>query len=372
MVRVQLNSGERIVGVRYPQMLIAVAERELTEQKKVAQFLQRQRQLQLMNTQQQLQLTHTQQLLSDASSNAASAMSFAADDGTGLTTPGNHAAMVSSQREGEGQSADEDREKAPAQIVVEAVAPVVKKYVIKATTPPVTIKNFFKPKKQSKEPVELTSGDDASVSLTQTEGDVNEAGKDDAIECDALQNGVKRVCTVSDSDDESRDSVDDVISADNKAPTSRDVKTAYICSNEEIADEAENSTSECDSKLDESSKSVHVTSESVGASSKQTTSSLNSTASSHQTGSTVTAGGVTVHKKRSLSSSAKSSASKKSKTLQKSKAGQRSILSSFAKAKTLHEQHEKKAKTCPICDVVFELTTSNVDINEHIDNCLIE
>ena len=74
VVRVQLNSGERIVGVRYPQMLIAVAERELT--------------LPLATTQQQLQLTHTQQLLSDASGNAAGAISYTVDDATGLTTPG--------------------------------------------------------------------------------------------------------------------------------------------------------------------------------------------------------------------------------------------------------------------------------------------
>ena len=39
VVRAQLNSGERIVGIRYPEMLITVAEQALKEQRTVDSML---------------------------------------------------------------------------------------------------------------------------------------------------------------------------------------------------------------------------------------------------------------------------------------------------------------------------------------------
>ena len=42
VVRLKLDTGERIVGVRFPELLIPLAERELTEQKALELMLQKQ------------------------------------------------------------------------------------------------------------------------------------------------------------------------------------------------------------------------------------------------------------------------------------------------------------------------------------------
>lgn len=51
---------------------------------------------------------------------------------------------------------------------------------------------------------------------------------------------------------------------------------------------------------------------------------------------------------------------------------QSSIMNSFAKAATKKQESETKHKSCPICLEKFEIGTSNEDINNHVDNCLIE
>lgn len=51
---------------------------------------------------------------------------------------------------------------------------------------------------------------------------------------------------------------------------------------------------------------------------------------------------------------------------------QSSIMNSFAKSACKKEESIQKEKTCPICQKKFDSGTSNDEINEHIDNCLIE
>ena len=141
MVRVRLDSGERIVGVRYPQILIPIAEADLNEQRNLAMLLAQhnmasqkplsqlplppqincsQSALQLMNgcsPQHKLLPPHVMSALQSAH--------------VKTLLPSNATNLVHEEN---------------VIFKLEAVTPVSDKHLLKATTPPVTLKNYFKPK----------------------------------------------------------------------------------------------------------------------------------------------------------------------------------------------------------------------------------
>ena len=48
------------------------------------------------------------------------------------------------------------------------------------------------------------------------------------------------------------------------------------------------------------------------------------------------------------------------------------IMASFAKQKSIQEERKQLGMSCPICNKQFEAGISNSVVNDHIDNCLIE
>ncbi|KAK2165679.1 hypothetical protein NP493_1355g00006 [Ridgeia piscesae] len=133
VVRVQLENGERLVGVRYPHTLLHLVEKAINDRRMMELAQRQQRQLLLM--QQQLMSTsatpqsntstttsHVTSVQCSDSSDASHVTSIHANDSAGAS----HVTSVS---------------------IIEQVTPVNKKCFLKAITPPVTIKNFFKPAK---------------------------------------------------------------------------------------------------------------------------------------------------------------------------------------------------------------------------------
>ena len=54
------------------------------------------------------------------------------------------------------------------------------------------------------------------------------------------------------------------------------------------------------------------------------------------------------------------------------KAKQATLFSTFQKMTSKKEENEKKSATCPVCGKEFEKGISNVELNKHVDNCIIE
>ena len=201
----------------------------------------------------------------------------------------------------------------------EAETPINQRTLIKATTPPVTIKNFFKPKTVERSPESNKSASEhQDVKEKSGENDCNE------IENQEIENNVKN-------------------STDDKQATTKvskkEVKSIYFKSKGREKEELPENKGPFKGAAKCNGLVRHL-SEPLSKENLQGKNSLKRT-----------------------SSEASSRAIKRQK--------QSSILSSFGKwtDKDSKDQMEKEI-LCPVCGEKFASGLKNSDINKHIDNCL--
>ena len=373
----KLNDGERVVGIRYPEILIKEVEKAMKEQQiweKMHPNLLSQSQLQLsqsailngslaaghmMNLSQSSQSTSAQFPSTQVPSSPSPFMNLVgAQNNQSAINSGSSGLDLSS---GNQSTAAGDQNVTVSKSVIEEITDVNPKTLAKALRPPVTIKNFFKPairntscrdlkltneKESSSSDLKLAnqsaaSKDSKTMSANVVTDSIPEGGNSETGEeckpCDdsagtkkvkkemsyseflEMQNGV-------DTDLGKTEHVENSVNVNNE----NDVKPA----------KQEKETNSDIVVLDESSNDD---SPEKKASAKNTEASLSVKQN--------------FGKKRKLEEKVVNQPAKKSK--------QASLKSSFAKMET-------KSVTCPICSKVFEKGISNADLNQHIDNCIIE
>jgi len=265
VVRVELDNGQRLVGLRYPEQLIPEATLFLKEQRVLDTVLEKQNGV------------------------------------LGLTGPS---------------------KPPPTQSYEEPETPVNQRTLTKATTPPVTIKNFFKPKN-----AEQMLKTDVSTSE-----DTREAcGENGCVEKECDSNAIKKE------------------SENNGGPTEK--QTVSVTSKKEV-------------------KSIYFKSKG--------TKNEGRTQKGTQEG-PVRCNGITRQLSEPLSkdnlqgkNSLKRTSSEASLRRNK-RQKQSSILCSFGKTSEKPAMEEKRKEIfCPVCGVKFASDAKNADINKHIDGCLIE
>ena len=250
---------------------------------------------------------------------------------------------------------------------MEDVKPIVEKCKNKAFTPPVTIKNFFKPmnklhgadvsvKKgtntQGKKCMaeELPNGEENTN--RKIKGNSRVANNDDT----QGEKGGEVVCI---EDEDSNQSVKDFQPGINGGKLR---KAAEGSERESFKSEDKKSDSNTTGSLTKNRGTNalgHINGISVGDNK-----ALSDTISNND-GTTKGKLDFSASKKRPLTSASNNGNAAK-------KAKQSSLFSSFAKQKSLLEMESKKGRTCPICAKAFPANAWNSEINNHIDNCLIE
>ena len=387
VVRVKLNDGERVVGIRYPEILIKEVEKAMKEQQiweKMHPNLLSQSQLQLSQAailNGSLATGHMMNLSQSSQSTSAYFPSTQTPSSpipfTNILGSQNNQSTITPQSgdldpiSGSQSLSAGDSNVAVSKSVIEDVTAVNPKTQAKALRPPVTIKNFFKPavKNVSSGDSKLTNGMAGDSKLTNekesSSGDLKSANQI-AVSADCETVIANRV-------------TDSVLEKGNiemekeVKPCGDDMETKKVkkeMSYSEFLEMQSGGTPEMG--LTENGEN-HVTdnSESEAKSAKKGTASKfdivvldessNDASPVKQLSTKRTEAGVSVKqsvgKKRKLEEKIVNQPAKKSK--------QASLKSSFAKM-------ESKSVTCPICAKVFERGISNADLNQHIDNCIIE
>lgn len=266
------------------------------------------------------------------------------------------------------------------QTIIEDVNPIVEKCKIKAFTPLVTIKNFFKPVSKSQvtgaQDKKLLNADCSTDELCRS--GKNNTKKPLGILGDKLKNVKENDKMESNKKtfDVKKEVAQEVVCV-NDENSNQSMKDFQLETKSEKTDPAgENKNTSNESHGKSSVRLGHVTNEKdetnelgqdCGMLVGNHTSKLacSQTTNNNDVGNTKAKLDFSSSKKRPLSStSIKGNATKKAK--------QSSLFSSFAKQKSLTDLENKKGKTCPICSKEFPPTAWNKEINDHIDNCLIE
>ena len=204
----------------------------------------------------------------------------------------------------------------------EPETPINQRTLTKATTPPVTIKNFFKPKT-----VERSRESNKSAS----EAEQNEKQKSGKNDCNEIEN--------QEIENDVENSTDDKQAA--TKVSKKEVKSIYFRSKGRGKEELPENRGPFKGAAKCNGLVRHL-SEPLSKENLQGKNSLKRT-----------------------SSEASSRAIKRQK--------QSSILSSFGKRTDEDSQDQlKKEILCPVCGEKFASGLKNSDINEHIDNCLIK
>ena len=198
----------------------------------------------------------------------------------------------------------------PVKAITEAVAPVSSKCLSKAMKPPVTIKNFFK-----------------KVEVNVTKRDITQETLNEMEQCASakLKNPDKKVSEMS---------YEEFLGKKNKSgngtkPTVKTTESRQSASNVEIDEKLFTSKEENRAALKMSSSKPSVT-----------------------------------------GSRKRANESESYQPMKKAK--QATLFSTFQKMTSKKEENEKKSATCPICGKEFEKGISNVELNKHVDNCIIE
>ncbi|KAL8572547.1 hypothetical protein ACOMHN_040451 [Nucella lapillus] len=354
VVRVAVDGGERVVGVRYPEMLIPEVEKTLKEQK-----------LQERMQRVQAVMVYKQQMAATSAGIAPSSQAVAG--------PSSIAASSSS-------SSPLDKPFLRSQAKVEDVSPVNPKLRTKALRPPVTIMSFFKPKDNtstkpqlceqqpkleetskipSAESENLSSGCKAENAGSNLESGATEEKKE------AKKEAKKDCIEIDDESDEGKDT-EDSPAAKVEEPTDCDDSGAVIPPTEEQNEESkqklemQDTTGECqplDKEQDVASTQVQKR---RGRKRKCQTSAQAKAQTDENS-----------EDDPDFSPSVKRTARKRKcqKSEQKESKQSKSALSVKPNNTAVAEG---KGKRCPICDMTFAAGTWNEEINAHIDNCLIE
>lgn len=244
--------------------------------------------------------------------------------------------------------------------LIEDVSLVNQRLLTKAITPPVTIKNFFKPvEKCSSSPLmkreEVNNGKNKG-------GKVKGKGKSGGVR--SLFGDKKSVSSHSNNDcgDFQVESGEKLCNG-----TSGEINgaTVFAISDDSNSCNAEKLAPDNSAKVTENSTSSSTVGESNAAFTNSSGSGLLTVKRSSSSGSINSLTGSTSKKRTNSSLSFKNAPPNK-----KSKQG--NIMSSFAKQKTIKEDKDEKQLICPICNIKFPVGTLNVKVNEHVDNCLIE
>ncbi|VDI29079.1 dynamin-binding protein [Mytilus galloprovincialis] len=371
VVRVKLNNGERVVGVRYPEVLVRQVEKVLTEQNRIqAHMIAQDDQLKLSHyfsnqsspvrsSSQPSGLNKTPSSQPDISSSPSLA--------TGIrikTEPGLDVSQSPSTKE-------KLSDRISQRFFTEPITPVCLKSQRKAFRPPVTIMSFFKPSVTTSLSGSLDKSKNSCLektNISKSQGKSNGIGKNTNIidskkdkSNDHLNNKMpkEKYCvlvytSIGEGEIRNHHQYQDLSeiyhrlkeskfdleeSIDSYGTKKTEEKLAELCKTEEIRDDDSTSVSRvtilvggCDSCKN------------VGCEGKDTKKE-------------------TKGKKRKSSTPVVPSSKRRK---------QSSIMNSFAKSACKKEESIQKEKTCPICQKKFDLGTSNDEINEHIDNCLIE
>ena len=386
VVRVKLNDGERVVGIRYPEILIKEVEKAMKEQQiweKMHPNLLSQSQLQLsqaailngsLATGHMMNLSQSSQSTSayfPSSQTPSSPIPF-----TNILGSQNNQSTITPQsseldpNSGNQSVSAGDPNVAVSKSVIEEVTAVNPKTQAKALRPPVTIKNFFKPavKNVSSGDSKLTNGlagDSKLVNEKESSSGDQKSDNQRAVSADSETVIANRVT------DSLLEKGNHEIEKECK-PCGDNKGTKKVKKEMSYSEFLEmRSGSDAGIELTENGEN-HVTdySESESKSAKKDTvsnsivvldQSSNDASPVKQSSTKRTEAGVSekqsVGKKRKLEEKIVNRPAKKSK--------QTSLKSSFAKM-------ESKSVTCPICAKVFEKGISNADLNQHIDNCIIE
>eukprot|EP00058_Branchiostoma_floridae_P022077 XP_002607567.1 hypothetical protein BRAFLDRAFT_119723 [Branchiostoma floridae] len=295
VVRVELRDGRRIVGLRYPEVLIPLAEKALEEQNLPESIIQR--------------IKNQPTILSNG-------MLALPSQPTPPPLPANRATSA----------------------VIEPPCPVVRKCLSRATTPPVTIKNFFKPCSTMKR---TTSA--STVAASQSDSSVEAAGQSNGDATDPDQSRASQASQSSAIHSTGISQSENDLSQDGESrQTEAAVPNASSTTDGDVVFLRQDSASTQGSSFDSENK----------LSSSQTCQDTN-----------------TIEKlsiKRQLGSSSTNRPAKRQK-------GQKSnnLMSMFKKSTQKDEVSKLKKQTCPICNVVMKPGTTNGELNQHIDNCLI-
>ncbi|KAH3812323.1 hypothetical protein DPMN_140752 [Dreissena polymorpha] len=318
VVRVKLNDGERVVGVRYPQILISEVEETLREQNA----------LEAVQLQQQRNMTNGDQLPSSQSSLVTQGL-------WPLSQPASRLADLLTQPTNQtGPSAGSSEVVVTGRkTVVEDVTPVKPKCLAKALRPPVTIKNFFK-----------TTETSVNISKQPESGDcddLNSSGSGASKEPISGENLVKpkSVREISYQEFLNRNDSDSVIDKSNLGSVINKCKlNVYKAADGEESENKKLVIATC------------ITGASGVGETKEEKMRVNQVNS--------------VQKKRPLEEKSSSQPPKKAK--------QTTLFSTFQKMESKKSVEAMREITCPICQKVFDKGISNTDLNEHIDNCIIE
>ncbi|KAK7104354.1 uncharacterized protein [Littorina saxatilis] len=323
VVRVAVDGGERVVGVRYPEVLIPEVEKTLKEQK-------------LVDRMQRVQavMAHKQQM--------------AATSQAGDTTLLSQLAPSSSSSS---PSSSQEKPYIYSQARVEDVTPVNAKLRAKALRPPVTIKNFFKPK--------------AGASTDDTDGLSQSWASTQLQTASPLPKTSQKTFTKEDGrlkpaqSDLEKDGDDCVVigkSQESKSSKESDKDVAESCSPEQSIEETEkenHSQRKTRSKKEETSEGKTEQKKETTKRAKKTEASDDDDDDSY------------------VPETRRGTKRKSSQMLTKAKTKQ-SRTAPTATTKSDSKGKEEKEKRCPICDKKFDPGTWNEEINAHIDNCLIE
>ncbi|XP_019644077.1 PREDICTED: protein FORGETTER 1-like [Branchiostoma belcheri] len=312
VVRVELRDGRRIVGLRYPEVLIPLAEKAMQEQNLPESIIQR--------------IKNQPTILSNG-------MLALPSQSAPPPLPANRATSA----------------------VIEPACPVIRKCLSRATTPPVTIKNFFKPCSTIKRTTSTST-----VATSQSDSSVEAAGQSngDATDCtDPDQSGASQASQSSGG----------AMDPDQSGASQASQSSGVIQSGSDQSQEEETEKPETETALSTVDSATDVVVLSQDSSSTQGSSfdSENKFGSSQTCKNTTNLEKLSV--KRPLGSSSANRPAKRQKS-QKSN----SLMTMFKKATQKEEVSKLKKQTCPICNVVMKPGTTNGELNQHIDNCLIE
>lgn len=371
VVRVKLNNGERVVGVRYPEVLVRQVEKVLTEQNRIqAHMIAQDDQLKLshyFSNQSSPVRSSSQPSGLDRTPSSQPDISSSPSLATGIrikTEPGLDVAQSPSTKE-------KLSDRISQRFFTEPITPVCLKSQRKAFRPPVTIMSFFKPS--------VTTS--LSGSLDKSKNSCLE--KTNISESQSKSNGIGKNTNII---DRKKDKSNDHLN--NKMPKEKYCVLVYTSIGEgEIRNHHQyQDLPEIYHRLKESKFDLEESIDSYGTKKTEEklaelckTEEIRDDDSTSVSRVTILVGGCDSCKNvgcegKDTKKETKGMKRKSSTPVVPSskRRKQSSIMNSFAKSACKKEESIQKEKTCPICQKKFDLGTSNDDINEHIDNCLIE
>lgn len=233
-------------------------------------------------------------------------------------------------------------------LVTEEVTPINQKCLARALRPPVTLKTFFKSvgQKQS-DKVSETMSKCVEISYTDYLSQQDNGNSSKSTECDECSD-VKPA----DGSDPTKSSENEHDIENSNSKGNLEVKSTNVselAKSTENENVFENSNSKGDNSTEMDNKDSKASTSAYESTNCSQTLSDSNTASQH------------LSRKRAVDESFFS-------PRQSKRPRQSTIMSSFAKATVKKEEK----KICPICGKEFDSSVKNMEVNQHIDNCLIE